>query len=64
MRATGRSTITHVGRIRNDNGDPFDAGDALEVLDAVETLIGFALGRVTAVILPVGYRDGMPTGRN
>lgn len=61
LRATGKSAITHIGRIRRDNGDPFDAPDALEVLDKIESLAGFALGRVTAIVLPVGYRAGTPS---
>ncbi|MFF1817745.1 hypothetical protein ACFVWG_10655 [Kribbella sp. NPDC058245] len=61
QRSTGASTVTHVGRIRRDNGDLFEAADALEILDITVDLIGFALGRVTAAVLPVGYRDSKPT---
>jgi hypothetical protein len=58
QRDTGKSTITHTGRIRRDDGGPFDAADAALVLAAVESLAGFAMGRVVGVVLPVGYRNG------
>lgn len=61
QRATGASTVTHVGRIRRDDGALFAAADALELLEVVVDLVGFGLGRVTATILPVGYRAGKPT---
>lgn len=61
QRETGKSTITHVGRIRRDDGGKFNAADAMEVLEIVESLAGFALGRVTAIVLPVGYRNGNAT---
>ncbi|MBU4188882.1 MAG: hypothetical protein KJ817_11855 [Actinobacteria bacterium] len=61
QRETGKSTVTHIGRIRRDDGGRFNAADAMEVLQVVETLAGFALGRVTAVVLPVGYRAGLAT---
>jgi hypothetical protein len=57
MRSTGKSTVTHVGRIRRDDGRRFDAAAAIEVLRIIESLSGFALGRVIAFVLPVGYRD-------
>ncbi|HSX65907.1 hypothetical protein, partial [Nocardioides sp.] len=58
LRSTGKSTVTHVGRLRRDDGSRFNANDALALLGIIESLSGFALGRVVAVILPVGYRDG------
>ncbi|QIM22380.1 hypothetical protein G7075_16575 [Phycicoccus sp. HDW14] len=61
QRESGMSQVTHVGRIRRDDGSQFHATDALELLGVVESLVGFALGRVTAVVLPVGYRDGKAT---
>jgi hypothetical protein len=61
QRETGKSTITHIGRIRRDDGGRFNAAEAMEVLEIVESLTGFALGRVTAILLPVGYRDGNAT---
>lgn len=60
QRATGESTVTHVGRIRRDDGAAFAAADALQLLEVVVDLVGFALGRVTAAVLPVGYRAGKP----
>lgn len=57
QRETGRSTVTHVGRIRRDDGARFNPIEAMEVLEIVESLVGFALGRITAIVLPVGYRD-------
>lgn len=53
--------MTHIGRVRRDDGKPFDASAALELLAKIESLIGFALGRVTAIALPVGYRAGQAT---
>ncbi|RNM17371.1 hypothetical protein EFL26_00855 [Nocardioides pocheonensis] len=61
QRETGKSTITHVGRIRRDDGGKFNAADSIEVLEVIESLAGFALGRVTAIVLPVGYRNGKAT---
>lgn len=58
QRETGRSTVTHVGRLRRDDEGQFDAFDAIGVLDILEAIIGFALGRVTAIVLPVGFRGG------
>lgn len=58
LRATGNSAVTHIGRVRRDDGKPFDASAALELLGNIESLMGFALGRVTAIALPVGYRAG------
>ncbi|MFI5728724.1 hypothetical protein ACIA49_01310 [Kribbella sp. NPDC051587] len=57
QRSTGASNITHVGRIRRDDGTTFDGLDAIQVLTVVTDLVGFALGRVTDFLLPVGYRD-------
>lgn len=61
QRKSGVSTVTHVGRIRRNDGGKFDASDATDVLKIIESLAGFALGRATAVILPVGYRDNKAT---
>ncbi len=58
QRATGDSTVTHIGRIRRNDGAQFAAAEALAVLRVIESLAGFALGRVTGTVLPVGYRDG------
>lgn len=61
LRDTGRSTITHIGRIRRDDGSSFNASDAMDVLGIVESLAGFALGRVTAIVLPVGHPNDEAT---
>ncbi|RNL65400.1 hypothetical protein EFK50_05445 [Nocardioides marmoriginsengisoli] len=61
MQATGKNTVTHVGRIRRDDGTTFRAVEALDLLKIVETMGGFALGRVISTALPVGYRAGKAT---
>lgn len=60
MRGSGHSAVTHVGRIRRLDMADFDPNDAVGVLEVVETLVSFALGRVTSVALPVGMLNGEP----
>jgi hypothetical protein len=61
MRSTGRSTVTHVGRIRRVDLAEFEATDALDVVSCVEAVTSFALGRVVSIVVPVGWRDGKAT---
>lgn len=59
MRATGQSTVTHVGRLRRTDLTDFNPSDGLQAIDTVESLVSFALGRVTSILLPVGWHEGV-----
>ena len=59
MRATGQSTVTHVGRLRRTDLTDFDPSDGLDVFRTVESLVSFMLGRVTSILLPVGWHEGV-----
>lgn len=60
MRSTGNHTVTHVCRLRRANRADYPAGDSLQVLSMLDDLLSFAMGRVIATALPVGWKDGQP----
>jgi hypothetical protein len=60
MNATAGHTVTHIGRLRREDGSSFAAAEGLEALTTIEIALSFALGRVTACVLPVGWKDGEP----
>lgn len=51
--------MTHVGRLRREDGATFTFEQASEALSAWQTALSFAAGRWVAPSLAVGFRDGV-----
>lgn len=57
--ATGRHTVTHIGRLRRSDGAEFDGVAVQTFVETLNDLLSFSIGRVVSVVLPVGYFDGV-----
>ncbi|MFC7660125.1 hypothetical protein ACFQV8_32335 [Pseudonocardia benzenivorans] len=56
LKASGSSAVTHIGEIRRSDGSTFAAIEAESIMNVTRLAIGFAIGRATQCLLPVGWR--------
>jgi len=60
MHTHGAHTVTHVGRLRRPDLVSFTADETLPVLDVIDDLLSFAMGRSISTTLPVGWTAHQP----